>query len=91
MTRSLAVELGSRVRINAICPAAISTPMLEAGFEGNPQGLEQLAGYHPSGCVGSPEDVAEAALYLAKADGTFLNGAIIGLDGGIASRLHDPA
>ena len=91
MTRSLAVELGNRVRINAICPAAISTPMLEAGFEGNPQGLEQLAGYHPSGCVGSPEDVAEAALYLAEADGTFLNGAIIGLDGGIASRLHDPA
>ncbi len=90
MTRSLAVELGDRIRINAICPAAISTPMLEAGFEDNSPGLNQLASHHPSGCIGTTQDVAKAALYLAKTDGAFLNGAIIGLDGGIASRLHDP-
>lgn len=90
MTRSMAVELGSRVRVNAICPAAISTPMLEAGFEGDPKGLEQLGSFHPSDSVGTTRDVAEAALYLARAEGTFLNGAVIGLDGGIASRLHDP-
>ena len=91
MTRSLAVELGSRVRINAICPAAIATPMLEAGFKDDPQGLHQLASYHPSGCIGTLDDVTKAALYLADATGRFLNGAILGLDGGISSRLHDPA
>lgn len=90
LTRSLAVELGDRIQVNAICPAAIVTPMLKQGFENNPLGLEQLAGFHPSGCIGTPEEVAQAALYLAEANASFLNGAIIGLDGGIASRLHDP-
>ncbi len=91
MTRSLAVELGNHIRVNAICPAAIVTPMLEAGFEDDPQGLAKLTGYHPSGCIGATKDVVEAALYLAEAEGSFLNGTVIGLDGGIASRLHDPA
>ncbi|GBE07235.1 glucose 1-dehydrogenase 4 [bacterium BMS3Abin11] len=91
MTRSLAVELGNRVRVNAICPAAIATPMLEAGFDDKLQGLDQLASYHPTGTLGTTRDIAEAALYLAKVDGLFLNGAVINLDGGISSRLHDPA
>ncbi len=90
LTRSLAVELGSRVRVNAICPAAITTPMLKESFKDNPSVLEQLAQFHPSGCIGTPEEVAQAALYLAEAKGTFLNGTVIGLDGGVASRLHDP-
>ncbi|MCF6355440.1 MAG: SDR family oxidoreductase [Candidatus Polarisedimenticolaceae bacterium] len=90
MTRSLAVELGRYIRVNAISPAAIATPMLEAGFEGNQQGFTELASCHPSGCVGTTKDVAKAALYLAEAEGGFLNGTVISLDGGIASRLHDP-
>ena len=90
LTRSLAVELGGRVRVNAICPAAIATTMLDAGFANNPHGLARLASHHPSGRIGTTEEVAHAALYLAEADGAFLNGAVIGLDGGIASRLHDP-
>jgi NAD(P)-dependent dehydrogenase (short-subunit alcohol dehydrogenase family) len=90
LTRALAVELGARVRVNAISPAAISTPMLEAGFSGDSEGLTRLAAYHPSGCIGTPEDVAGAALYLAEAQGKFLNGATISLDGGIGNRLHDP-
>lgn len=90
LTRSLAVELGSRVRVNAICPAAISTPMLKSGVDGSSQGLAKLASFHPSGCIGLPEDVAELALYLAASNNKFLNGAVIGLDGGITSRIHDP-
>ncbi len=91
MTRSMAVELGSRVRVNAICPAAISTPMLVAGFENNEQGLSELASYHPSDTIGTTTDVTDAALYFAQSNGRFLNGTIIGIDGGIASRLFDPA
>lgn len=90
LTKAMAVELGDRIRVNAICPAAITTPMLAAGFADNPNGLKQLEKYHPSGCLGSPEEVAQAALYLAEVTGFFLNGTILGLDGGIASRLHDP-
>jgi NAD(P)-dependent dehydrogenase (short-subunit alcohol dehydrogenase family) len=90
LTRALAVEFGGRIRVNAICPAAIATPMLEAGFAEDPEGLKRLKTYHPSGCIGVPDDVARAALYLAEAQGTFLTGATIALDGGIGARLHDP-
>jgi len=90
LTRALAVEIGGSVRVNAIAPAAISTPMLEAGFEGDPGALAALVSYHPSGSIGSPGDVAKLALAVAEVGGSFLNGAIVGIDGGIASRLHDP-
>ena len=90
-TRALAVELGGRVRVNAVCPAAVSTPMLLAGFEGNEEGLAKLAAYHPSQCIGTPEDIAGVALALASSFSTYMSGAIINVDGGIGSRLYDPA
>jgi NAD(P)-dependent dehydrogenase (short-subunit alcohol dehydrogenase family) len=90
LTRALAIELGGRVRVNAIAPAAISTPMLEAGFADDYESLKKLATCHPSGMIGTPEDVARAALYFAETKSMFLNGAILGIDGGIGSRLHDP-
>jgi len=91
LTRALAVELGGRVRVNAVCPAAVSTPMLVAGFEGDPEGLAKLASYHPSRCIGTPEDVAGVVLALASSLSNYVNGSIINLDGGISSRLFDPA
>lgn len=91
LTRALAVELGNVVRVNAIAPAAIETPMLLAGFEDNPKGLGELESYHPSRILGQTWDVAALAYFMAQFPSQFLNGAIIGLDGGIASRLHDPA
>ena len=91
LTRAMAVDLGSRVRVNAICPAAIHTPMLEAGFTGNPDGFAALHGAHPSGRIGSPEEVAQLARYLVSDAPPFLTGSCLGLDGGIAGRLHDPA
>ncbi|CAG4884362.1 putative Protein FixR [Georgfuchsia toluolica] len=90
LTRSLAVELGRRIRINAICPAAIATPMLLAGFEGKKAALADLAGMHPVGRLGEPGEVAALALFLASDDAKFINGAEFGLDGGMRARLHDP-
>jgi NAD(P)-dependent dehydrogenase (short-subunit alcohol dehydrogenase family) len=89
LTRSLAVDLGGRVRVNAIEPAAIETEMLRHGFMGDTDLYARLAACHPSGTVGKPEDVANLALVLAGA-GQFLSGAIVSLSGGIDSRLHDP-
>lgn len=91
LTRAMAVELGPRIRINAIAPAAISTPMLMAGFEDDKEKMQELAGYHPAKSIGEPEDVANLAFFMAGITSQFLNGSIVGLDGGIASRLHDPA
>lgn len=91
MTRALAVDLGSRVRVNAICPAAISTPMLEAGFEGRAAARRELDEFHPVGRIGSPEEVARLAVFMASGEVGFLQGSCVGLDGGISGRLHDPA
>ncbi|QWD70702.1 SDR family NAD(P)-dependent oxidoreductase [Polynucleobacter sp. UB-Siik-W21] len=90
LTKALAVELGSRVRVNAICPAAIDTEMLRSGFVGNEQNLLRLGKFHPSGEIGSVDNVFEAIQYLAGSKNNFLNGVILNIDGGISSRLHDP-
>lgn len=90
LTRSMAVDLGGRVRINAICPGAIATPMLVASFEGRSADLHRLCEMHPVGRIGEPKDVAKLALYLVTDTSSFLNGATLALDGGMGSRLHDP-
>jgi NAD(P)-dependent dehydrogenase (short-subunit alcohol dehydrogenase family) len=90
MTRAMAVDLGGRVRVNAICPAAIATPMLVAGFEGREEAFQQLAAMHPAGRIGQPAEVARTCLMVADPQLGFLTGACIALDGGIGGRLHDP-
>jgi NAD(P)-dependent dehydrogenase (short-subunit alcohol dehydrogenase family) len=90
MTRALAVDLGGRVRVNAIEPAAIETDMLKAGFAGQPERYRQLAGCHPQRRIGQPEEVARLALAIIGGEMGFLHGACIGLDGGIAACLLDP-
>jgi NAD(P)-dependent dehydrogenase (short-subunit alcohol dehydrogenase family) len=90
LTKSMAVELGSKVRINAICPAAVATPMLLAGFESNLEAYQSLSSMHPVGRIAEPNEVARTALFLASKDARFINGACLELDGGISSRLHDP-
>lgn len=90
MTRAMAVDLGGRVRVNAICPAAIATPMLVAGFNGREAAFKELASMHPAGRIGQPEEVARTCLLIADPQLGFLTGACISLDGGIGARLHDP-
>lgn len=90
MTRALAVDLGTRVRVNCIEPAAIETPMLKAGFAGKPDLYAQLEACHPQQRIGTPEEVARMALVIADGGMCFLHGACIGMDGGISGKLHDP-
>lgn len=90
MTRAMAVDLGGKVRVNGIEPAAIATEMLSAGFVDQPERLNQLEACHPQGRIGSPEEVAALALSIASGDMQFMHGACISLDGGISGRLYDP-
>lgn len=90
MTRAMAVDLGGRIRVNAVEPAAVSTAMLQAGFEGRPDAFAQLEACHPQGRIGSPEEVAALVLAVVSGELRFLHGACIGMDGGIGGRLHDP-
>jgi NAD(P)-dependent dehydrogenase (short-subunit alcohol dehydrogenase family) len=77
-------------QVNAICPAAIATSMLVAGFAEHPGLRAELDAMHPIGRIGEPEEVAQAAVFLASDAAAFVNGAVLALDGGIGGRLHDP-
>lgn len=90
LTRSMAVDLGPRVRVNAINPAATATPMLLAGFEGKSAEFDELAKKHPLERIAQPWEVAKTALFLASPDAAFITGACLHIDGGIGGRLHDP-
>ena len=90
MTRALAVDLGPRIRVNAINPAATATPMLLAGFEGKSKEFDELAKNHPLERIAQPWEVAKTAIFLASEDAAFITGACLHIDGGIGGRLHDP-
>jgi 3-oxoacyl-[acyl-carrier protein] reductase len=80
-TRSVAQEVGSRgIRVNAICPGYIDTPMTES----IPDLLKQLVvARTPLGRMGTPEDIARTALFLASDDSSFLTGQWISPNGGL--------
>jgi NAD(P)-dependent dehydrogenase (short-subunit alcohol dehydrogenase family) len=90
LTRALSLELAPDIRVNAISPAATDTEMLRAGFESNPDGLKELANYHPLNRIADPAEVAKAALYLASDESSFMTGSTLELHGGIGAKLHDP-
>jgi NAD(P)-dependent dehydrogenase (short-subunit alcohol dehydrogenase family) len=90
LTKSMAVDLGSDVRINAICPGATATPMLLAGFEGKEENFQQLSKMHPLGRIAQPKEIAQVALFLVSDQASFMTGVSLSVDGGISVRLHDP-
>ena len=90
MTRNMVLDVGNRVRLNAIEPAAIATEMLKAGFDGQQAKYQQLEDFHPIGRVGTPEEVAKLALFLASKEARFVQGACISASGGIQGCLSDP-
>src|SRR6185369_14449746 len=79
MTRVWARELGKyRIRVNAVAPGFISTDMIR----GMPEKVQQtLVGRTPLGCMGQPEDVANAYVWLASDGASFVSGTVIGVDG----------
>ncbi|WP_417698676.1 SDR family NAD(P)-dependent oxidoreductase [Psychromonas sp.] len=91
LTRNMVLDLGSRIRINAIEPAAIATDMLKAGFVGKEGKYQELEAHHPIGRVGTPEEVAKLAVFLSSGEAGFVQGACISASGGIGGCLSDPA
>ena len=87
LTKAMALDFAkSNIRVNCICPGAIETPMLKASLETakNPQAArESLVQKHPLRRTGTPNEIAQAALFLATDDSSFITGATIPVDGGI--------
>jgi glucose 1-dehydrogenase len=83
MMKSLAQEVADkRIRVNAIAPGAIRTPINRAAWE-TPEAESKLLRLIPYGRIGEPEDVAEAALWLASDQSDYVIGATIFVDGGM--------
>jgi NAD(P)-dependent dehydrogenase (short-subunit alcohol dehydrogenase family) len=81
MTRQLALELGPKVRVNALAPGLVKTHMARALWETDEEGI---AARHPMRRIGAPDDVAGAALYLASDTAAWLTGAVLVIDGGLS-------
>jgi NAD(P)-dependent dehydrogenase (short-subunit alcohol dehydrogenase family) len=86
LTRCMALELlPSGVRVNAVCPGGVDTPLLQRAFPDGrgPQGtLDDLVAAHPIGRLGRPEEVAAAIRFLVSAEASFVVGAGLVVDGG---------
>ncbi|MFQ6123581.1 MAG: glucose 1-dehydrogenase [Candidatus Heimdallarchaeota archaeon] len=94
LTRSVAMELGEcGVRVNCICPGYVVTPIIGRSYnlplEAIDLTIERLkpvfANYQPIRRAGLPEDVAQAALWLASDDSSFVNGHVLIVDGGLSN------
>jgi 3-oxoacyl-[acyl-carrier protein] reductase len=84
LTKSMAVELApDKIRVNALCPVAGETAML-ADFMGadTPENRAKFIGSIPLGRLSQPEDIANAALYLASDEANFITGVALEVDGG---------
>jgi 3-oxoacyl-[acyl-carrier protein] reductase len=91
LMRSIAVEYGRRgVRANAIAPSAASPGMVE-WLKTLPGGVEGHAAKQPMGRMGTPEDIASVAIFLASEHAGFINGVVLPVDGGIEAMLAVPS
>jgi NAD(P)-dependent dehydrogenase (short-subunit alcohol dehydrogenase family) len=90
MTREMAVEFARQnVRVNAICPGPVETPLLSELLS-DPKRRERRLVHIPPGRFAKSKDVANAALFLASDESTYINGATFTVDGGITAAYITP-
>lgn len=84
LTQNMAVRYGpAKVRANVICPGTIHTPIWGERLAQDPHVFDKLAKWYPLGRVGTPQDVANAALFLASDESAWITGAVLNVDGGL--------
>ena len=83
LTRTAAVGYAqSGIRVNAVCPGYIRTPLIEQGALTDPGGEERIIARHPVGRLGTPEEVAESVVWLCSDAASFVTGHAMAVDGG---------
>jgi NAD(P)-dependent dehydrogenase (short-subunit alcohol dehydrogenase family) len=86
LTRAMAAGYArEQVRANVICPGGVDTPMI-APILSTEQRAERFASAHPLGRMGTPDDIAHCALYLASDEAAWVTGAIFPIDGGYSAQ-----
>lgn len=83
LTRTAALEGAPKgIRVNAVCPGAIKTPMIDRAIQKNPALGEGLVSMHPLGRIGEPEEIADTVVWLFSDRSSFVTGQSIAVDGG---------
>jgi NAD(P)-dependent dehydrogenase (short-subunit alcohol dehydrogenase family) len=86
MVRSLAAELSPRgIRVNAIAPGWIETPMLRTALNGDPDRAQRIISRTPLKRFGNPHDIGWAAVYLCSPAAAFVTGTVLTVDGGAST------
>jgi NAD(P)-dependent dehydrogenase (short-subunit alcohol dehydrogenase family) len=87
LTKSAALDYADRnVRVNAVCPGLVNTPLIADVVSENPSMHEQLVASHPLGRIAEPEEVADAIVYLATSKSSYVTGVALPVDGGYLAR-----
>jgi NAD(P)-dependent dehydrogenase (short-subunit alcohol dehydrogenase family) len=85
LSRAMVLELARDIRINCVCPGNVDTDMIGAAAKASGDATKYLAAAHarsPMKRMATPQEVADAILYLASDQASFVNGAILSVDGG---------
>jgi NAD(P)-dependent dehydrogenase (short-subunit alcohol dehydrogenase family) len=86
LTRALAVDhVADGVRVNCVCPGTVDSPWVRRLVEDAGESLDALRARQPMGRLGTPEEIAAAALYLAGDGAAFATGTVLTIDGGLTA------
>jgi NAD(P)-dependent dehydrogenase (short-subunit alcohol dehydrogenase family) len=91
MSRELGVEFARRgVRVNALCPGPINTPLLQELFASDPGKAARRLVHLPMGRFGEPEEIAQAAIFLASDESSYITASTFMVDGGLSGAYLTP-
>jgi NAD(P)-dependent dehydrogenase (short-subunit alcohol dehydrogenase family) len=91
MTRELAVQFArENIRVNALCPGPVETPLLLSIFGDDPAALERRRAHWPTGRLAKPREIVNGALFLASDESSYMTGSTFLVDGGLTAAYVTP-
>jgi NAD(P)-dependent dehydrogenase (short-subunit alcohol dehydrogenase family) len=87
LTKAAAIEYGNvGIRVNAVCPGVIQTEMADRLIQDNKQRERAVTALHPLGRLGTPDEIAQAVVWLSSDAASFVTGQAIAVDGGYVAQ-----